>query len=102
MTCAFARVLVTFALLAQTAVLTVWSPSVVVAGTLAGQVIALAIRVTVTFSFAVRTPELGGTLCVTGSSKVSMTTAAFIGPDTHLVFLTGEVPFAERCQAFFP
>ena len=32
---------------------------------------------------------------VTTSSKVSMTTATFIRPDTHLIFLAGEVAFAE-------
>lgn len=32
---------------------------------------------------------------VTASSKVSMTTATFIRPDTHLIFLAGEVAFTE-------
>lgn len=32
---------------------------------------------------------------VTASSKVSMTTATFIRPDTHLIFLAGKVAFAE-------
>lgn len=73
-----------------------------VAGTLAGQVITLAIGVTVAFPFAVRAPELGRALSVTASSKVSMTTATFIRPDTHLIFLAGEVAFTERCQAFIP
>lgn len=94
--------MVTFALLAQTPVLAVGSPSVVVAGALAGQVVALAVGVTVAFPFAVRAPELGGTLGVTASSEVSMTTATFVRPDTHLVLLAGEVSLTERCQAFFP
>lgn len=34
-----------------------------VAGTLAGQVVALAIGVTITFPFAVGAPELGRALC---------------------------------------
>lgn len=73
-----------------------------VAGTLAGQVVALAVGVTITLPFAVGAPELGRALGVTASSKVSMTTATFIGPDTHLILLAGEVAFAERCQAFIP
>lgn len=32
---------------------------------------------------------------VTASSKVSMTTATFIWPDTHLIVLAGEVAFTE-------
>lgn len=98
---AFPRVLVTLALLAHAGILAVWSPAVVVAGTLAGQVVTLAVGVTVTLPLAVRAPKLGRALGVT-VSKVSMTTAAFIGPDTHLIFLAGEVAFAERCQAFIP
>lgn len=73
-----------------------------ITGTLACQVIALAIGVTITFTLAVRTPELGRAFSVTASSKVSMTTAAFIWPDTHLIFLAGEVAFTERCRAFIP
>lgn len=98
---AFPRVLVTLALLAHAGVLAVGSPAVVVAGALAGQVVALAVGVTVTFPLAVGAPKLGGALGVT-VSKVSMTAATFIGPDTHLIFLAGEVAFAERCQAFIP
>lgn len=60
---AFARVLVTLALLAHAGVLAVWTPTVVVAGALTGQVVALAVGVTVTFPLAVRAPELGGALC---------------------------------------
>lgn len=100
MTCAFACLLVTLALLAQASILAVRSPTIVVAGALPGQVIALAIGVTVTFPFAVRAPELGRALSVTASSKVSMTTATFIWSDTHLIFLAGEVALTERCQAF--
>lgn len=73
-----------------------------VAGTLASQVIALAIGVAIAFSFAVRPPELGWTLCVAARSEVSVAAAAFIWPDTHLIFLAGEVSFTERCQAFIP
>lgn len=73
-----------------------------VAGTLTGQVIALAIGVAITFPLAVRAPELGRALSVTASSKVSMATATFIRPDTHLIFLASEVAFTERCQAFIP
>lgn len=32
---------------------------------------------------------------IAAGSEVSMTTAAFIWPDTHLIFFTGEVAFAE-------
>lgn len=73
-----------------------------VAGTLAGQVIALAVGVTVAFALAIGAPELGRTLRVTASAKVSVTTAAFVWPDTHLIFLAGEVAFTERCRAFIP
>lgn len=61
---AFARVLVALALLTQAGVLAVGSPAVVVAGALAGQVITLAIWVTVTFPFAVGAPKLGRALCL--------------------------------------
>lgn len=94
---AFPVVLVTLAFLAETRILTVRAPAIVVAGALAGQVIALAVGVAVAFSFAVRAPELGWTLCVTARSKVSMAAAAFVWPDTHLVFIAGEVSFTERC-----
>lgn len=94
--------MITFALLAHARILAVWSPTVVVAGTRACQVVALAVGVAVTFPFAVRTPELGWALSVAASSKVSMTATAFIRPDTHLVFLAGEVSFTERRQAFIP
>lgn len=100
--CAFASLLVTLALLAHAGILTVWSPAVVVAGTLAGQVVTLAVWVTVTLPFAVRAPELCRALSVTASSKVSMAASAFIGSDTHLILVAGEVPFTERCQAFIP
>lgn len=62
-TCAFARLFVTFALLARASMLAGESPAVVVAGTLAGQVVALAVRVTITLPLAVGTPELGWALC---------------------------------------
>lgn len=61
-TCALARLLVTFALLACAWVLTVGSPTIRVAGTLASQVITLAIGVTITLALAVGTPKLGRTL----------------------------------------
>lgn len=93
-------VLGTFALLAVAGVLAVGTPAIVVACALAGQVIALTVWVTVALAFAVRTPELGRALGVTARSKVAMATAALVWPDTHLVFLAGKVPFAERCQAF--
>lgn len=73
-----------------------------VASALASQVIALAVGVTVTFPFAVGSPKLCRALSIAAGSEVSMTTAAFIWPDTHLIFFTGEVAFAERCQAFVP
>lgn len=60
---AFSRVLVALALLAKARVLAVGSPAVVVAGALAGQVVALAVGVAVTFPLAVRAPELGRALC---------------------------------------
>lgn len=102
MACAFARLLVTLAFLAKTRVLTVRTPAVMVAGTCSGEVVTLAIGVTVTLPLAVRTPKLSRTLSVTAGSKISMSAAAFIGPDTHLLFLAGKVSFAERCQAFVP
>lgn len=61
--CAFARFLIAFTLLAQARILAVWSPTIVVAGTLTGQVVTLAIGVTITFPLAVRAPELGRALC---------------------------------------
>lgn len=61
---ALARLLVALALLTQADVLTVGSPVVVVACALAGQVITLAIWVTVTFPFAVGAPKLGRALCL--------------------------------------
>lgn len=39
--------------------------------------------------------QISALTSVTASSEVSVTTAALIGPDTHLVFLAGEVAFAE-------
>lgn len=60
---AFPGLLVTFALLARTGVLTVGPPAVVVAGTLAGQVVALAVGVAITFAFAVGSPKLCGAFC---------------------------------------
>lgn len=102
MACTFARLLVTLALLAHAGILAVRSPTIVVAGTLAGQVVTLAVGITVTFPLAVRAPELCRALSVTASSKVSMTAATFIRPDTHLILLAGEVAFTERCQAFIP
>lgn len=60
---AFSGLLVAFALLTQTRILAVRSPAVVIAGALAGQVITLAIGVTITFSLAVGAPELGRALC---------------------------------------
>lgn len=63
MTRALPALLVTLALLAQTGVLTVRPPAVVVAGALAGQVVALAVGVTITFPFAVGSPKLCRALC---------------------------------------
>lgn len=60
---ALSGLLVALALLAQTSVLTVGPPAVVVAGTLAGQVVALAVGVTVAFPFAVGSPKLCRALC---------------------------------------
>lgn len=60
---ALAALLVTLALLAQASVLTVRPPAVVVARTLAGQVVALAVGVTITFPFAVGPPKLCRALC---------------------------------------
>lgn len=34
---------------------------------------------------------------VAASSEVSVAAATFVGPDTHFVFLAGEVPLAESC-----
>lgn len=59
----FSCVLVTVALLALTSILAVGSPTVVIAGALAGQIVTLAIRITVASSLAVRAPELGRALC---------------------------------------
>lgn len=62
-TCALPALLVTLALLAQTGVLTVRAPAVVVASAPAGQVVALAVGVTITFPFAVGSPKLCRALC---------------------------------------
>lgn len=63
MTRALSGLLVTLALLAQTSVLTVRPPAVVVASALAGQVVALAVGVTIAFPFAVGSPKLCRALC---------------------------------------
>lgn len=102
MTCALASVLVTLALLAEAGVLTVRTPAVVVAGTLSSQVVTLAIGITVTLPFTVRTPELGRALGITARSKIPMSTAAFVRPYTYLIFFTGEVSLTERRGAFIP
>lgn len=101
-TCAFTSVLVTLALLAQAGMLTVWAPAVVVAGTLSSQIITLAIGIAVTLPLTVRTPEVGRALSVTASSKISMSTAAFIRPNAYFIFLTGEVSLTERGGALIP
>lgn len=76
MTRALSALLVTLALLAQTSVLTVRAPAVVVARTLAGQVVALAVGVTITFPFAVGPPKLCRALCKqTGKRSVVMNLA---------------------------
>lgn len=99
-TCAFAGVLVTLALLAEAGVLTVRTPAVVVTGTLSSQVVTLAVGITVTLPFTVRTPKLGRALGITARSKVPMSAAAFVRSYTYLIFLTGEVSLAERGGAF--
>lgn len=79
---AFSRVLVTLALLAQTCILAFRSPAIVVAGTLASQVVALSIGVTVTFPLAVRSPVLSRALCwetmLPGHVEGSQTTATLV------------------------
>lgn len=60
---AFARLLVTFAMLAEADVLALGAPAVEVAGALARHILALPIGVTGAHFLAVRTPELPGTLC---------------------------------------
>lgn len=100
MACAFASVLVTLALLAETGMLTVRAPAVVVTGTVSSQVVTLAVWKTMTLPLAVRAPELSGALSITACSKVSMSTAAFVGPDTHFIFFTSKVTFTERGWAF--
>lgn len=98
--CAFTRILIAVALLAHAGILAVRAPTVVVAGTLTSHIVTLAVGVTVAFAFAVRAPELGWALGLTGGSKVSRTAATFIGPDTHLFLLASEIAFTERCHAF--
>lgn len=39
--------------------------------------------------------QSGFLTCVAACSKVSMTASTFIWPDTHLIFLAGEVAFTE-------
>lgn len=102
MTCTFARVLVTLALLAEAGVLTVGAPAVVVTGTLSGQVVTLAIRIALTLPLTVWTPELGRALSFTACSKISMSASAFVWPNTYFIFLTGEVSLAERGWTFIP
>lgn len=102
MTCALASVLVTLALLAEAGMLTVWTPAVVVTRTLSGQVIALAIRITMTLPLTVRTPELRWTLSLAACPKISMSAATFIRSNTYFVFFAGKVSFTQRCGAFFP
>lgn len=61
---AFARLLVTLALLTRADIFTVRTPAVVVARALAGQVVTLAVWIAVTFPFAVGTPKLSRALCL--------------------------------------
>lgn len=98
----FARVLVALALLAEAGVLTVRAPAVVVAGALSGQVVTLAIRITLTLPLTVWTPELSRALCFTACSKISMSAAAFVWPNADFIFLTGEVTLAERGRTLIP
>lgn len=102
MTCASASVLVTLALLAETGMLTVRTPAVVVAGALSSQVITLAIGITETLPLTVGTPELSRALSITACSKIPMSTAAFVRPNTYFIFLTGEVSLTERRGTFIP
>lgn len=94
---ALARLLVTLALLAVAPVLTVGPPAVVVAGTFPGHVVTLAVGEAGALALAVWAPVLDRALSVTTGSKISMTTAAFVWTDTHLVVLAGEIAGAERC-----
>lgn len=98
----FTSVLVTLALLTQTGMFTVRTPAVVVAGTLSSQVITLAVGVAMTLPLTVGTPELGRALRITACSKISMSAATFIWPNTYFIFLTGEVSLAERGETFIP
>lgn len=100
MACAFTSVLVTLALLAEAGMLTVRTPTVMVAGTLSSQIITLAVGIAVALPLTVRTPEVGRALRVTASSKISVSTAAFIRSNTYFIFLTGEVSLTERGGAF--
>lgn len=98
--CARARVLVTLALLAEAGLLAVGTPAVGVACALARHVVTVAVGEALAFALAVRAPELGWALCITTGSEISMATATFIGPDAHLILLTGKVPYTKRCQTF--
>lgn len=102
MAAAPARLLVTLPILAETSVLTVWTPAVVVAGALPRHIVTLAIREAGALALAVWTPELAGAFGVTTGSKISMATTAFIWPDTHLVLLAGEVALTQRSQTLIP
>lgn len=102
MTSALASVLVTLALLAEAGMFTVGTPAVVVTGTLSSQVVTLAIGIALTLALTVRTPELSRALGITACSKVSMSAAAFIWPNTYFIFLTGEVTLTKRGGTFIP
>lgn len=94
---AFARLLVTFPFQTVAGLLAVFTPAVGVARALPSHVVTFTVRVARAHALAVRTPKLTGTLCVTTCPKISMTTAAFVWSDTHLVLITSEVAFTERC-----
>lgn len=92
---AHARLLVAGAHQAAAGMLTAGAPVLGVAGTGSGDVITLPIRVAGAFTFTVRPPVLGRAFHITGSSKVTMATAAFVGTNTNFVVFAGEVALTE-------
>lgn len=90
-----ARLLVAGALQTAAGLLTVGAPAVWVAGAGTGNVITLSVRVAEAFTFTVRPPVLGRAFHITGSSKVTMATTAFVGTNTNFVVFAGEVTLTE-------
>lgn len=86
-----ACLLVALALLAAAGSLTVWPPAIRVTGAGPSDIIAPPVGMAITLTLAVRPPELERTFHITSGSKITMTTAAFVGSHTNFILFAGEV-----------